>query len=247
MTSREDVDRLRRAQAKASELAQADLTQFVRSLDLTRPEMVRDELIDFVPRLTSAYGDVAATAAAEWYEALRADAISGTYTANLGDVAATDQVVGSVRYAAGHLFTDNPLGVLALLNGAVQRYVTYAGRATVARNAEHDPANPRFARVPRGAHTCAFCEMLASRGWVYRTEKTAGVDPSHYHDDCNCQIVPEWDKEQAHIDGYDPNAMYARYQAAADEVGNTRDPNAIAAALRRMYPDLYTDGVIVAP
>lgn len=244
MTSRADIDRLNQATANAVSLARDDLSRFLSSLDLTQPEVVRDELIDFVPRLTATYGDVAATAAAEWYEAMRSQSRSESYAALLADPADRAQVVGSVRYAAGHLFTDDPLAVLAVLNGSVQRYVAYSGRSTVARNASHDPARPRFARVPRGAKTCAFCEMLASRGWVYNTEKTAGVDPSHYHDDCDCQVVPEWERGQVHIAGYDPDAMYSRYLDAAGQVGNTTDTKAILAQMRRAYPDAYTDGVV---
>ncbi|MBK0296290.1 hypothetical protein IAE22_29520, partial [Bacillus sp. S34] len=57
------------------------------SLDLTRPESARDELIEFVPQLVREYGDVAATVAAEWYEQVRFDAV-GAYNATT--VNATD-------------------------------------------------------------------------------------------------------------------------------------------------------------
>lgn len=243
MTTRADVDRLSKATARAVELAQADLSAFLATLDLTKPETVRDELLDFVPQLVTTYGDVAATASADWYEQVRADALSSTYTATLADGATPDQVQGSVRYSAGSLFTDAPLDVLLTLNGALQRYVSFSGRQTVARNAEHDPAHPRFARVPRGGRTCAFCSLLASRGWVYHSERTAGLE-HEYHDHCHCQIVPEWNKGQAHIEGYDPNAMYAIYQHAAEIVGGTHDPQAILAVMRRQFPDHFTDGVI---
>ena len=243
MTSRADLNRLSSATSRAVDEAQKTLQRFIDSLDLTRPEMVRDELLDFVPRLTQAYGSLTAQAAADWYERVRAEQVSGSYAATLGDVVPTDRVQGTVRYAAGNLFTDTPLDVLSVLNGAVQRFVAYSGRATVARNAYHDPAKPRYARVPRGPKTCAFCEMLASRGWVYHSTQTAGLE-HEYHDDCHCQIVPEWDKEQSHIAGYDPDAMYSRYLEAAGVVGNTHDQKAIVAEMRRAFPDNYTDGVI---
>lgn len=80
---------------------------------------------------------------------------------------------------------------------------------------ERDPEKPRFARVPkftassgmkavgRSGHvshnkflrengTCLFCIMLASRGPVYHTAKTAGIDEGHYHERCDCAIVPVW-------------------------------------------------------
>lgn len=50
-----------------------------------------------------------------------------------------------------------------------------------------------WARVLTGAESCGFCAMLASRGPVYRTKKTAsdagGVDGKAYHDNCDCEVV----------------------------------------------------------
>lgn len=56
-----------------------------------------------------------------------------------------------------------------------------------------------WARVIQGEYTCPFCIMLASRGPIYKSEKTAGyswnkrrlglVDDS-YHFNCDCLVVP---------------------------------------------------------
>ena len=48
-------------------------------------------------------------------------------------------------------------------------------------------------RVSDG-HPCAFCAMLASRGFVYHTAETAG-SMNRYHNDCRCEIVPGFDDE----------------------------------------------------
>lgn len=40
-----------------------------------------------------------------------------------------------------------------------------------------------WARVLTGERNCSFCAMLASRGAVYKSEKTAGFEP---HDRCDC-------------------------------------------------------------
>lgn len=70
--------------------------------------------------------------------------------------------------------------------------VNAAARLTTQRNMRIDPSKPRWARVPRGARTCAFCTMLASRGFTYLSEDSAGLE-MQYHRDCDCQIVPSWD------------------------------------------------------
>lgn len=228
--------------ARAVALARGELEAFFLGLDLNRPELARDALLEFLPILAQEYGDVAATAAAEWYEAQRAAQIGGSYAAVLGDGIEAAQAEGSVRYAAGHLFGDDPMQTLVLLSGSVQRFVLYGSRDTIARNAEHDPERPRFARVPTGAKTCAWCSMLASRGFVYMNRETAGIARDHYHDDCDCQVVAEFDKDAAHIDGYDPDGLYDQYMAARQATGSG-NPKVIAAEMRRRFPDSYTDGV----
>ena len=49
-----------------------------------------------------------------------------------------------------------------------------------------------FARVPTGTETCTFCLMLASRGAVYHTRKTAG-EWRHFHHGCDCKVVPSFE------------------------------------------------------
>lgn len=250
MTTRADVERLRSATGRLVELIRADLTRLFRSLDMSRPEWARDALLEAVPALVREYGEMAAVVAAEWYEEIRAAQVAGSYTARLGDVIPDVAPISSVRYAARHLFTEEPESALKVLSGAVQRHVLYSSRDTVARNVRLDPARPRFARIPTGPTTCAWCDMMASRGFVYYTEAAAGDKGGDrpgfgddFHDDCDCQVVASFDREQHHLEGYDPDAMFARYKAARKESGSG-DPNEIAASLRRLYPYQYTDGVL---
>lgn len=228
------------------DMAKEDLAGLIAGLDLTRPEVVRDALLEVVPVLVREYGDVAAVAAAEWYEETRAVQVSGRFTAVPAAAVDSAQVEATVRWAAGGLFTDDTADVLARLEGAVQRYITYSARETVRRNVKSDPSRPRYARVPSGPSTCAFCGMLASRGFVYHTERSAGDlgrgVGDDFHDDCDCQVVPEWDAEAHHIEGYDPDALYAIYKRARKKSGSG-DLTEITAAARRLEPDKFTDGV----
>lgn len=267
MTTRRDLDNLAGSGSRAVGLAQAELESFFFGLDLSRPELVRDSLLEFLPTLAREYGDVAATAAAEWYEAQRASQVGGRYSALLGNGVEVAQAQGSVRYAAGHLWDQekpvygggpggvvqvgtrlvesDPAQTLAVLSGSLQRFVLYASRDTVARNVQRDPAKPRFGRVPTGAKTCAWCSMLSSRGFVYLTKETAGIARDDFHDDCDCQIVAEFDKDAHHIDGYDPDAMYAMYKAAWEKAGGRgADQKTVAALMRRMFPESFTDGAV---
>lgn len=239
MTTRGDVNRLTAAQRELVRMAQNELAGFFATVDMTDPARARAALVEIVPLLTREYGELAATVAAEWYESVH----PGAFLARTAsDTFPTQGVVNNVRYHAGALWADDPAAALSGISGAMQRFILYSGRTTIARNVHLDPSKPRFARVPTGARTCAWCSMLASRGFVYLTKETAGIVAEDYHDDCDCQIVPMHDSGSAHIEGYDPDLLYDQYMQARD-ASNSGDPKKIAAYMRRMFPDSFTDGV----
>lgn len=240
MVSRADVTRLNRAVRSATSLAQGDVAELLNMLAGMPPEQAALELKALLPEITDRYGDIAAAAAAEWYEDVRAGELGTAGYARVGSLAPVEQVTSTAAYAAGGLFTESGV-VRPMLFGAVQRYVAYAARSTVARNANLEKGEVRWARVPSGAKTCAWCAMLASRGWVYTSEQRAGQNPSDFHDDCDCQIVPSFDRDAAHIDGYDPDRLYEMYQEARS-ISAPETQEIIAASMRELYPDVFTDG-----
>lgn len=247
MTDLAAVTRLRIRTGNVVTLARRDLNRFWQQLPLTDPDAARDALLDFLPALVAKYGDIASTIAADWYEHTRSTQVRGRFTAlTVSGETVSAEAVGTVRFAAGHLYSDSPQLALPVLAGAVQRYVAGSSRRTITSNVRRDPARPRFARIPQGAHTCAWCSLMASRGFVYDSEQSAGDRGgafNDFHDDCNCQVVANWSKDPA-IAGYDPGRLYDIYAEARDhpELGGN-DDRTIAAAMRRLHPDLFTDGV----
>lgn len=238
-TSQADVLALRQRNGAVVTLAKRALSRFWDSLDLTKPEAARDALLEFMPLLVGQFGQAAATVAADWYETVRARDIAGTYGAFLADAAPAEQVASSVRFHAGQLFTDNPIALLATLGDVTQRFVVNTGRDTIRGNAFRDPVKPRYARVPQGK-TCAFCTLLASRGFVYATRESAG-EFDKYHKKCDCTAVASFEEEPT-IEGYRPGELYNLYQSARAASGAS-DVKSIAFEMRRQNPDLFTDGV----
>lgn len=228
-------------------MALAALEVALLRLDLSQPERARDALLEVMPAIAAQYGDLAATAAADWYERLRAAAVGGGFAAVLADGASREQVTQATRWAVGGLWGADPTGVQSTLAGVVARLVGQQGKATVHRNAAVDPSQPRWARVPGPGGCCAWCSMLASRGFVYASAATAGQGHT-YHDHCSCVPTPLWKGQAARIRGYDPKALRAAYdeaRAAVKATGATVDDKAIAAEMRRLAPDSLTDGVAV--
>ena len=181
---------------------------------------MRDALIAFSQVLVDTYGDTSAAVAAEWYEGLReAAGIPTGFQAQLGDPVPPAAVESRIRYGAGHLWTDTPEQTLAFAENAVSGYVLQPGRDTITRSVASDPSRPRWARVPTGAKTCAFCLTMASRGAVYRTKKTASstANGDRYHGRCDCVPTPMFTGDE-YPAGYDPEGMYEQYANARDVV-----------------------------
>lgn len=70
----------------------------------------------------------------------------------------------------------------------------------------------RFARIPAGTETCTFCLMLASRGAVYHTRKTAG-EFKHFYRRCDCKVVPcfEDDPDAELVEGVKPSELRGKW------------------------------------
>lgn len=188
MTSRAEAERLRAANRSIVALATRALDRFWASLNLDRPEAARDALLDFLPTLTAAYGDAAATVAADWYEDVReAAGARGVFYADLAEPVPAEQVQAQTRFGASHLWTPTPISTRDFLVGVVSKAVQQPGWDTVTRNAGRDNAAEGWRRVTR-AGACKFCRMLEGRGAVYK-ETTATFAS---HGSCSCAAVPEF-------------------------------------------------------
>jgi len=222
------VDEFRSLNADLSKLAQRDLAAFWAKLDTTDIAAARDQLTTFMTALVDAYGKPSALIAANYYDQLRAASpnAKGTFRAVMAEPAQAEAVAGTARYAMGLVDKGTALGILS---GATQRYVSQPGRDTIAFSSSRDPSPGRWARVPRGAGTCAWCRILASRGPVYGSASTAG-NGAHYHDDCHCVPTQIWDGDDL-PSGYEPDSLYVQYDAAREATGSG-DIKDIAAELR---------------
>lgn len=224
MPSQSDAARLRAANIALVDRVQRDLNGFWGSLDLSKPERVRDALLRFVPVLTTAYGDAAAVVAADWYDELRAsEGVQGRFAALMADTFPVEYVAQRVRFGAQHLFTEQPDQTRVFLADAVQEYVLQPGRDTVARSALADPQGSGWHREVRG-DGCRFCRMLAGRGGVYR-EATAGFAS---HGGCNCVAMPSWDANA-------PEVPVSAYVASEKTAAMTPEQHARHTARVREY------------
>ncbi len=73
-----------------------------------------------------------------------------------------------------------------------------------------DPTKPKWARVPRGSDPCAFCVMLATRGFEYLSEETADFGPTFHNGHCHCDVISSWGRQN--LKGFDPDGMSERWE-----------------------------------
>lgn len=241
-----DVQQLARTQNRAGDVAERRMRALWKRLPLDDLGTLEDALYQLYPRLVEESAEVASSAALEWYEKQReaegvAKAYSPVMPTGLVDENEAAKIVGAairdLREGTGRA------RVLTRLTDGARKLISDAGRATTQHAAERDPKKPRYARVPTGTETCAWCMLWASRGFVYKSEETAQFKRSHFK--CDCQIVPSWDK-RPRVRGYDSKRYERMYQQAvddlADEGARTDDIKTITARMRELFPDQLTDG-----
>ena len=241
-----DVQQLARTQNRAGDVAERRMRALWKRLPIDDLWTLEDALYQLYPRLVEESAEVASSAALEWYEKQReaegvAKAYSPVMPAGLVDENEAAKIVGAairdLREGTGRA------RVLARLTDGARKLISDAGRATTQHAAERDPNKPRYARVPTGAETCAWCMLWASRGFVYKSEETAQFEKSHVK--CDCQIVPSWDAHPR-VRGYDHTQYERMYQQAVDDLADegtrTDDIKRITARMRELFPDQLTDG-----
>ena len=220
MPTASQVRQASRALSTTSALAKRDLEAFWLTLDTSNMVFAREQLEAFFPALIDTYGNVASTVMADWYEELFNEASA------LAEMTAAERANARMRWAIGKAFEGDPAQALATLKVVTDELVKQAGRDTVILSSKRN--GRRYARVPTGKETCAFCLMTASRGFVYESEGTAGK-MAKYHGDCDCTITPE---DGTVPDGYDPDALYEQYSAVHESGDSDKQ---VAAKMREQF------------
>ena len=125
MVDRADVTRYTDAARAAVDAAERQLAGFLAGLDLSQPGAA-EALAAYMEALAQQYGTVAAAAAADWYEELRAaDGLADGFTALVDDTISSDALRASTGY---QLRNGDPDALASRLGGVLQRHILGAGR-----------------------------------------------------------------------------------------------------------------------
>lgn len=188
--------------------AKVKLRAALMGVDLSDPQKARDEIAELMERIVGASDAMAATMAAGFYDGIR-EYQTGEKLGALADSGREPDSTKRATYGITYTLAKAETPDISMVEGLLVQRIGYeiqrsVGR-TMYRNGQRDPNKPKFARVPTGgADSCEFCRMLASRGFAYNSERTAGkFDPDHYHDGCNCRVVCSWEDDPI-LDGFTP-------------------------------------------
>lgn len=202
------------AQNGAVRLALIRLQRVWSTLDHSDVEATRRVMHEAWIETLRTYGDVTATLAADRFEELTG------YPPAMVRPVDPERANARLGWALDPLATGAAQQAWGRVRQLTDELVKQPGRSTMIRSSAEN--NIRFARVPTGAETCAFCYMLASRGAVYASRKSATETKggmSSYHGDCDCRVEPvrgDDDLERLRADGYDPDGLYQAYLVARD-------------------------------
>ena len=212
------------AQNGAVRLALIRLQRIWQQLDHSDVEATRRVMHEAWVDTLRTYGEVTATLAADRFEELTG------YPPTMVRPVDPERANARLGWALDPLATGTAQQAWGRVRQLTDELVKQPGRSTMIRSAAANDI--RFARVPTGAETCAFCYLLASRGAVYASRTTAG-DMTKYHGDCDCRVEPvrsQGDLDQLEAAGYKPDELYQSYLSARESAGAST--KAILAELR---------------
>lgn len=181
------------------------------------------------------YDEAASSLAAQWYDKQAADAhfkLPAAVTATSYDHKTMDE---TARYQAKKLVKGDLRGFAKYCGELGRNDVLRSLNETIIQNVGRDKrTGVRFARVPTGAETCTFCLMLASRGAVYHTRKTAG-EFRHFHRRCDCKVVPgfEDDPDAELVEGVRPKELREQWAACKRVDDEVTAPSLTKEAVKR--------------
>lgn len=226
------IEAYSRSLNQLSDRGRVELERRLYALDWSQDvTAIREQVVAIMQTCCGASSTVAARLAADFYDGLRErSGVVDGFKAIVDPCREPEATEGAVRAFVQDLVDGKPVEqFVGKCSDRLDRETRLAANKCMEANARRDPKKPRWARVPTGPETCEFCIMLASRGFVYRSEDLA----SHAHANCDCRIVPSWDRGKAAVEGYDPDAYYLAWQKLA-EIGRRNDLDGDEKAMLRL-------------
>lgn len=166
------------------------------------PSQIAAALKDVLPALLDKWSTASASAAADWYDELRAAMnIGGRFTALLKPI--PDLGAQALAGWGAEPLKTPELGITSAqsrVEGGVQKRLVNAANLVVTDSTSEDPQAHGYMRRTRPG-ACKFCIMVASRGAVY----TRASSTFACHEHCYCEAIPAWGGQARPVGPYKPS------------------------------------------
>ncbi len=229
-----------------AEAAGGFVSDMVQAYRIQYPEAsiaeIREHTIAAIEDTLNVFGSQAAGVACDFFD-LMVDKLGADATSETISATDPDMIDGKVRYLVEDLKENKHDAFQKQVKDVAEFYV----KREAFKNIEHNCGKNglRFARVPSGGETCAFCFMLSSRGFVYTSEDEAG-DAGQYHPNCDCVIVPGFKEgsqnDNLKIEGYEPKEMAKRWTSCEKTIGGRKQVKKDWDALTKEKQGTYAHG-----
>lgn len=218
-------------------ISREDLEASLRAIDLRDREMVED-LVTIACRTSS---QASAGYAAQFYRGLSILQSGQDFDAKAMSSYDRQATLIAIRGIYNQCdLGDDELDEEALMDKLLDRVefeVNRASKVGVWRNGQRDSRSVRYARVPTGAETCAWCIMTAGLGYWFMSEEAA----SHTHRGCDCVIVADMverpgtgDYRDVEMRGYSSAKYREMWHAAGRAMANGDVPTSLLERTKRL-------------
>lgn len=196
---------------KVNNTAAKEMFNYLAAHEWWTSEAARQAAVDYAFAISTKYGEAAAEAACELYDTIAQNFAKGFIRP--AEPAATATYDETAKAMYGAMSRTRNINYIADVTG---RLVKQASADTMTMNAIRDGAE--WAWIPSG-DSCAYCTMLASRGWQRASVKALRRGHAeHIHQNCDCNYCVRFD-DSTTVEGYDPDALLEKYEKYRDESG----------------------------
>lgn len=197
------IDYIRKLR-KISDEAASQFSAYLLSHDV-ESKAGRQAAIDYAYALSTKYSEGTSALSCEMYDAVAAASKAPVPAAEPAETPTYGEVAKAVNGTLKQSRSPE------LPGRAIGRLVKRTGVDTTMKNAIRDGAE--WAWIPHG-DTCAFCMMLASRGWQRASKKAMkGGHAEHIHANCDCTYAIRFGRDTEYA-GYDPDKYLEAFNEA---------------------------------
>lgn len=244
MANREHFNEYSSALDHNVEMAQATLTSIFNTFtsDMSARD-IKKNLRELYPALVREYGDRAAQVALEYYESERTAYLEETnqdddlYAPGIPNGVPLTYLRKDVSEICKRYHVKNQIdSVYTALLGAASNRIMKMSDSTLGYAMKGDRLRPKWALVSR-LLSCSWCSMISSFGFHYNS--AYNVEKARHKPNptaCRCNVCVDFNHDDPHLKGYDPDKMYYKFSAIADKLGIdfTRENQANSKARRRI-------------